>query len=81
MSKRSQGPLGATDSGLSLSDYPLGSPLSRAAARAVLSTRKAAQGEGTLVRVCLIGRAKELGRECICPTPEAGAFAVFRCFL
>ena len=37
----SQKPLGATDSGLRLSDYPLGSRESRAAARAMLVARNA----------------------------------------
>ena len=49
--------LGATDSGLTLSAYPLGSRESRVAARALLDARRALQGEGTLVCIRLIGRS------------------------
>ncbi len=81
MSKRSTARLGATDSTVRPGEYPLGSQLSRAAARAVLSARKAAQEDGTLIRVRLISQSYEVGRECTCPTPEAGTFAMCRCFL
>ena len=40
MSKRSLAPLGATDSGLRLAKYPVGSRQSRAAARALLVARE-----------------------------------------
>jgi RecB family exonuclease len=81
MPKRSIARLGATGSGLRLSDYPLGSPQSRAAARAFLEAQKAAQGEGTLLIVRTIGKPHDPDRNCICRTPEAGTIAVCRCFL
>ena len=43
--KGSQGPQGATDSMARLGCYPLGSTLSRAAARALLETRKTSSEE------------------------------------
>ena len=43
--KRYAGPLGATDSGLKPGSYPLGSALSRAAARSLLAIRKASEDE------------------------------------
>jgi hypothetical protein len=73
--------LGATDSGFRLSDYPLGSQQSRAAARALLEARRAAQGEGTLFRVRAISRPEDPDRKCNCRKPEAGTFALCRCFL
>ena len=76
----SQKALGATDSGLRPSDYPLGSQQSRAAARAMLDARRAAQGEGTLIRLKLVGRPEDPDRKCTCPRPEAGTVALCRCF-
>jgi hypothetical protein len=45
MKQGTQKGLGATESGLRLSDYPLGSRQSRAAARALLGARRRAQGD------------------------------------
>jgi hypothetical protein len=81
MKQGTQKGLGATESGLRLSDYPLGSRQSRAAARALLGARRRAQGEGTFIRVRLIGKAEDPDRKCTCPKPEAGTFALCRCFL
>ena len=78
--KGSQGWLGATDSGLRLGSYPLGCAQSRAAARALLNSRRAVQGDGTLFRLSVIGRPHDPGRKCTCRTPEAGTFALCKCF-
>ena len=77
-----QGALGATDSGLRLSDYPLGSRRSRGAARAILEARKAALGEGTLIRIVAAERGHDVDlSKCTCPVPKAGAIGVCKCFL
>jgi hypothetical protein len=81
MSKRSVAPLGATDSGLRLAEYALGSGRSRAAARALLNARRTSQGEGTILRVRLVGRTYDPNRKCICREPEAGSISVCKCFL
>jgi hypothetical protein len=81
MSKRSVAPLGATDSELRLSEYPLGSRRSRAAARALLNARRTSQGEGTILRVRLVGRPEDPNQKCTCRRPEAGASVVCKCFL
>jgi hypothetical protein len=78
--KGSQTALGATDSGLRASDYPLGSGRSRAAARALLDARRAAQGEGTLICVKSIVKSDDPDLKCTCPIPEAGTFALCECF-
>lgn len=62
-------------------DYALGSPQSRAAARAFMEARKAAQGEGTTLRIRLVGRSEDPNQKCTCRTPEAGTVAVCGCFL
>jgi hypothetical protein len=81
MPRRSTAHLGATGSGLRLSDYPLGSPRSRAAARAFLDARKAVEGEGTLLVVRTVGKPHDTDRRCACPTPEAATVALCKCFL
>jgi hypothetical protein len=81
MSKRSPVELGATDSGIRLSDYRIGSRESRAAARALLDARRAVLGNGTLVCVRLVGRHKDPNQKCTCREPEAGTFALCKCFL
>jgi hypothetical protein len=73
--------LGATDSGLRLSHYPVGSAQSRAAARALLDSRRVAEGEGTRFIVRLVGKVIDPNRKCTCPRPGAGTFAICRCFL
>ena len=79
--KGAQKQLGATDSLLRLSDYPIGSPQSRAAARALLDCRREAQGQGTVFYISIGGRRADPNRKCTCRKPEAGTFAVCRCFL
>ena len=59
--------------------YALGSAESRAAARALLNSKRVAQFEGILVRLVSNERDRS-GRECTCPMPEAGKFALCRCF-
>jgi hypothetical protein len=81
MSKRSTARLGATDSTVRPGEYPLGSAVSRAAARALAEARKALAGEGTLIRVRLVGGPEDSDKKCTCMTPEAGTFMVCRCFL
>jgi hypothetical protein len=81
MKQGTQKGLGATESGLRLSDYPLGSRQSRAAARALLAVRRKAQGKGTILRVRLVGRPEDPKQKCTCREPEAGTFALCRCFL
>ena len=60
--------------------YPLGSPQSRAAARAVLTARRAGQFEGILVQFVSALGGDDLGRRCTCPAPAAGTIAFCRCF-
>jgi hypothetical protein len=79
--KGSQGALGATDSGLRPSGYPLGSRQSRAVARALLDERRKAQRKGTSIVVRFVGRTVDHDRKCTCPTLEAGTVAFCRCFL
>ena len=77
-----QSVLGATDSGLRLSDYPLSSQRSRGATRAILEARKAALGEGTLIRIVAAERGDDVDlSKCTCPMPIAGAVGVCKCFL
>jgi hypothetical protein len=54
MSKRSIMPLRATDSGLRLAEYPLGTRQSRAAARALLEARKLSEDDGLRFQVVSI---------------------------
>lgn len=61
--------------------YPIGSRESRAAARALLTARKTAQGEGILVRLVSVLGCDDPDRKCTCPVPEAGKFGMCRCFL
>jgi hypothetical protein len=61
-------------------DYPLRSNLSRAAARRVLTLRKATQGEGTLIRLVMAAQPPRPDQRCTCPIPAPGTFAVCRCF-
>jgi hypothetical protein len=77
--KGTQRGLGATDSGLKPGRYALGSPQSRAAARAMLDAREAAREKGILVRLVKLG-IPVAPRKCTCKPPAAGTFAVCRCF-
>jgi hypothetical protein len=61
-------------------DYPLHSSQSRAAARHALKQRKATEGEGTFIRVHLVGSSPRPDQKCICPHPPAGTFQLCRCF-
>lgn len=61
-------------------DYPLRSTQSRAAARHVSATRRAAQGEGTLIRLRFIGSPFNPDQKCTCPPPPTGTVAICRCF-
>jgi hypothetical protein len=61
--------------------FALGSPQSRAAARALLTAKRTAQGEGILVRLVSVLGCDDPGRKCTCPTPPAGTFALCRCFV
>ncbi len=79
--RRAQESLSATGTPVKPSHYPLGSPQSRAAARALLEFRRAEQGEGTLIVVRMVGRPEDPNERCTCRKPEAGTFAVCRCFL
>jgi hypothetical protein len=81
MSKRSTARLGATDSIVRPGEYLLGSAVSRAAARALAEARRALEGEGTLIRVCLVGGPEDSDKKCTCMIPRAGTFAVCRCSL
>jgi hypothetical protein len=80
--------LGATGSAPKPGQYPLGSVPSRAAARATLDLRSAAEGYGALFCMVRIGgrrrdpgrRRRDPGRECTCSMPPAGAFDLCRCF-
>ena len=81
MSKRFSVQLSATDSGIRLSNYHLGSWQSRAAARGLLDARRASQGKGTILRVRLVGRSEDPSQKCTCQEPEAGTFALCKCFL
>jgi hypothetical protein len=78
--KGAQKPLGATDSGLRLSHYPVGSAQSRAAARALLDKRREAEGEGIRFTITLVGRTVDPNRKCTCPRPAAGTLVFCRCF-
>src|SRR5665213_1007682 len=70
MSKGSPVPLGATDSGIRPSDYPLGSRQSRAAARAILARRLAGRKRTELIIISSVPRPQSDGirigewREC-----------------
>jgi hypothetical protein len=87
--KRHQEFLGATGSAPRPGQYPLGSAASRAAARATLDARSAAEGLGALfelIRIpcrqnprCGDGGPPAPGK-CTCPMPPAGTFAWCRCF-
>jgi hypothetical protein len=61
-------------------DFHLGSPQSRAAARALLATKRTALFEGILIQLVSVDRDNS-GRECTCSMPEAGKFALCRCFV
>ena len=78
--KGAQRPLGATDSGLRLSHYPVGSAQSRAAARALLESRRKAHGEDLRFTIRLVGNTVDPNRKCTCPTKDAGTFSVCRRF-
>ena len=79
--KGAQKPLGATDSNPRLSHYPVGSAQSRAAARALLDSRRKAHGEDIRFTIRLVGNTVDPNRKCTCPQVEAGTFAICRCFL
>lgn len=75
--------LGATDSGPRPGRFPLGSARSRAAARALLETKRDTEEAGVLIVLRLIGTGNEPGheeRKCTCPVPPAGTVALCRCF-
>ena len=61
-------------------DCPLRSERSRAAARFQAGLRRQAEGEGILFRLRLIGSPSDPNKECTCPAPAAGTFALCRCF-
>lgn len=61
--------------------YPIGSQESRAAARALLTARRTAQGEGTLLRIVSVEGCDDPDRKCTCRMPEPGAIVVCKCFL
>ena len=61
--------------------YELGSPESRAAARALLDSRKATQGQGILIKLVSVLGCDDPDRKCTCPVPEAGSIGMCRCFL
>lgn len=81
ISKRSPARLGATVTTMRLSEYPIGSPQSRAAARALLNARRADLGEGTRFVVSAVDRPVDPNQKCTCREPEAGTFTLCRCFL
>ncbi len=62
-------------------DYGLGSPQSRAAARALLTARRTAQFEGILVRLVSVLDCDDSDRKCTCRTPPDGTIAFCRCFV
>jgi hypothetical protein len=72
--------VGATGAGLRPGDYGLDSAQSRAAARALLDARRTVEGVGTLFRLLRVGGGHDPGRKCTCRRPEAGTFALCRCF-
>ncbi len=81
--------LGATGSAPRPGQYPLGSAPSRAAARATLEVRSAAEGYGVLFELIRISgrhtpRRDDGGpagqRKCTCQMPPAGTFALCGCF-
>ncbi len=61
-------------------NYALGSPHSRAAARALLAAKRAMEGEGTMFVLTAIGSPAPLGTKCTCPIPPAGDIGFCRCF-
>jgi hypothetical protein len=73
--------LPATASAKGLASFPLSSMQSRAAARSLLDSRRAIQEEGTLLRIVSVAGCDDPARKCTCRTPEAGEFAVCKCFL
>lgn len=73
--------LPATASAKWLASFPLSSIQSRAAARSLLDARRAAKGEGTLVRIVSVASCDDPARKCTCRMPEADEFAVCKCFL
>jgi len=54
-------------------DYPLRSSQSRAAARHVLALRRAAEGEGMLVRLRFVGDPPRWDQKCTCTCPAPTA--------
>jgi hypothetical protein len=71
---------GTGEAGARPGDFGLGSVQSRAAARALLDSRRAAKPPGTLLVFRTIGKPHDPAL-CTCPTPEAGTIEVCRCFL
>lgn len=80
-SRAHQNGQGAASREVKPGDYAVSSPQSRAAARALLTARRAAQGEGTLIQVVSVLGCDDPERKCTCPVPEAGTFGLCRCFL
>lgn len=71
---------GTCSADVKLGDYALGSPQSRAAVRALLASKRAADGEGTLFVLKAIGSPAPPGAKCTCPIPPAGTTAICKCF-
>jgi hypothetical protein len=71
---------------MQIGNFPLRSSKSRAAARALLDKRRLNEGEGTLIRIRLVGSADDPSspddpsRKCTCRTPKAGEVVVCWCF-
>jgi hypothetical protein len=61
-------------------DYPLGSAQSRAAARSLLTFKRAMEGEGTMFVLEALGSPAPPGTKCTCPIPPAGSFGFCSCF-
>src|SRR6266536_2377305 len=70
----------ATDLGQKPGDFPIASLQSRAAARSLLESRRAAEHAGILFQLRFIGKAVEPNQRCTCKAPPAGVFALCRCF-
>ena len=60
--------------------FALGSPQSRAAARALLKAKSKGQFKGILVRFVSALGCDDANRKCTCPAPPSGTIALCRCF-
>jgi hypothetical protein len=61
-------------------DYLLRSPKSRAAARALLASKRTAGFEGLLIHFVTAESPDSHDRKCTCPIPPEGTVAFCRCF-